>query len=217
MTKNRKTDREYESTLHAIKDIGQTIATNTKHTNEKLDDMKGDVSEIKKNSTSKLPIIIAIISLLVTMSGVSVVGILNMWKSKTESEAQTVDGKSESERKPESEYKIFLYTEYSTFDIGTSIDMTASLNFETNAVNITAHLASGKQDTLPLVRKNTLEWQKKVVFNEIGVHEIVVSATAPNGKVIENRIEVEVTPVSIDLDSFNQFLVHEFSLTTIFT
>lgn len=98
-----------------------------------------------------------------------------------------------------------MYPEYSTFDIGTNIDMTASLNFETNAVNITAHLASGKQDTLPLVRKTATEWQKKVVFNEIGVHEIVVTATAPNGKVIENRIEVEVTPVSIDFDSFNQF------------
>lgn len=104
MRRNRKTDREYESTLHAIKDINQTIATNTKHTNEKLDDIKGDVAAIR---TSKLPIIIAIITLLVTISGVSVAEILNMWKSKTESEVQTVDGKSESERKPESEYKIF--------------------------------------------------------------------------------------------------------------
>ena len=46
--------------------------------------------------------------------------------------------------------------------------MIASLNFEANAVSITAHLASGKEATVPLERKNTTEWQKKVEFEEIG-------------------------------------------------
>ena len=85
------------------------------------------------------------------------------------------------------------------------IDMTASLNFETDAVIITAHLASGGEDTVSLERKNATEWQKNVEFTETGVHEIVVTATAPSGEVIENSIEVEVTPVSIDMDSINQF------------
>jgi hypothetical protein len=86
------------------------------------------------------------------------------------------------------------------------IDMTASLNFETDAVIITAYLASGGENTVSLERKNATEWQKKVEFTETGVHEIVVTATAPNGKVIENSIEVEVTPVSIDMDRINQYL-----------
>ncbi len=69
---------------------------------------------------------------------------------------------------PGTEYTIYLYPEYSTFDITTKVDMIASLNFEANAVSITAHLASGKEATVPLERKNTTEWQKKVEFEEIG-------------------------------------------------
>lgn len=205
MGRNRKADREYKSTLDVIKESSQIIAKNTEHTNEKLDAMKSDIGEIKKSSTSKLPVIIAIITLLVAISGVSVVGILDRWKSKTESEVKIVDDKSESEPESEPEYKIYLYPEYSTFNIGMQIDMTASLNFETDAVIITAHLASGGEDTVSLERKNATEWQKNVEFTETGVHEIVVTATAPSGEVIENSIEVEVTPVSIDMDSINQF------------
>ena len=117
MGRNRKADREFKSTLDVIKESSQTIAKNTEHTNEKLDAMKSDIGEIKKSSTSKLPVIIAIITLLVAISGVSVVGILDRWKSKTESEVKIVDDKSESEPESEPEYKIYLYPEYSTFNI----------------------------------------------------------------------------------------------------
>jgi hypothetical protein len=206
MGRNRKADREFKSTLDVIKESSQIIAKNTEHTNEKLDVMRSDIGEIKKSSTSKLPVIIAIISLLVTVSGVSVVGVSDRWKSKMEPEVKTVDDKSESELESQPEYKIYLYPEYSTFNIGMKIDMTASLNFETDAVIITAYLASGGENTVSLERKNATEWQKKVEFTETGVHEIVVTATAPNGKVIENSIEVEVTPVSIDMDRINQYL-----------
>lgn len=198
-------NRKFKDTLDVIKESSQNIAINTEYTNEKLDAMKGDIGQIKKSSTSKLPVIIAIITLLVAISGVSIVGIWDRWKSKTESEVKAADGKSESEPESEPEYKIYLYPEYSTFNIGVEIDMTASLNFETDAVIITAHLASGEEDTVLLERKNATEWQKKVEFTETGVHEIVVTATAPNGEVIENSIEVKVTPVSIDMDSMNFF------------
>lgn len=203
MGRNRRTDRELKNTLGAIKENSRTIAENTTHTNEKLDNIKSDIGTIKKSSTSKLPVIIAIITLLVTFSGVSVVGIMDRLKSKTESEAETDVNGSESE--PESEYKIYLYPEYSTFEITTKVDMTASLNFEADSVSITAHLASGGEDTVLLERKNATEWQKKVEFTETGVHEVVVSATAPNGEVIENSIEVEVIPASMDIDMINQF------------
>ena len=198
-------NRKFKDTLDVIKESSQNIAINTEYTNEKLDAMKGDIGQIKKSSTSKLPVIIAIITLLVAISGVSIVGIWDRWKSKTESEVKAADGESESEPESEPEYKIYLYPEYSTFNIGVEIDMTASLNFETDAVIITAHLASGEEDTVLLERKNATEWQKKVEFTETGVHEIVVTATAPNGEVIENSIEVKVTPVSIDMDSMNFF------------
>lgn len=199
MGRSRKTGREFKGNLDAIKESCQSIVENTKHTNEKMDDLKKDISEIKKSSTSKLPVIIAIIGVVVTLSGVTVVGIIDRWKSETESDVTIVDDKYESEP----EYKIFLYPEYSTFNIGKEIDMTASLNFETDNVIITAHLASGGEDTVSLERKNAVEWKKKVQFTETGVHKIVVTATAPSGEVVENSIEVEVTPVNID--SINQF------------
>lgn len=199
MARNRKADRRFRSALDIIKENSQTIAENARHTNEKLDVMKSDIGEIKTSSTSKLPIIIAIITLLVAVSGVSVIGIWDRWKAKMDSEVKIVDDK------PESEYKIYLYPEYSTFYIGMQIDMTASVNFETDAVIITAYLASGREDTVSLERKNTTEWQKKVEFTETGVHEIVVTATAPNGEVIENSIEVKVIPVGMDMDYINHY------------
>lgn len=218
MGRNRKTNREANNNLDAIKENSKTIAENsqtivenTARTNEMLDDVKKDVVEIRKN---KVGTIIAIIALLVTISGVSVVGVIDWLKPKTELEPVIVVDESESEPEtepePEPEYTIYLYPEYSKFNIGFEVDMTASLNFEADSVSITAHLASGGEDTLELNRKNAKEWQKKVEFDEVGVHEIVVSATAPNGEVIENSIEVEVTPISInadmniDMDTINQ-------------
>lgn len=209
MRKSRKTDREVKNTLDVIKENSKTIAENsqtvvmnTERTNEKLDDMKSDMAEIRKNSASKVGTIIAVIGVLVAVSGVSIAGLIDGWRAKTEAGAEMAiaEPESEPEPEPEPEYAIYLYPEYSTFSIGAEIDMTASLNFETDAVSITAHLASGEEDTLELYRKNTTEWQKKVVFTETGVHEIIATATAPNGEVIESSIEVEVTPISIDMD-----------------
>ena len=190
--------------ISAVREISQTVAVNTERTNEKLEDMGSNVNEIKKSTSSKLPIIIAIITLLVAVSGISVAGVIDRLKAEQDSDLETVTNMPESEpereAEPEPVYEIYLYPEYSTFSIGTEIDMTATLNFETDAVSITAHLASGKEDTLELFRKNTTEWQKKVEFNETGVHEIVVTAVAPDGEVVENSVEVEVTPISIDMD-----------------
>lgn len=199
---NEKLD-DMGSDIDAIKGNSQTVAENTGRTNDKLDDIKNDVTEIRKNTASKLSVIIAIIGVIVaiigviaSISGISIVDIISGKK--------TTDAVSEQE----AEYKIYLYPEYSKFSIYAEVDMTASLNFETDAVNITAHLASGKEESVPLEQKNSEEWQKKVIFDEVGVHEVVVAATAPNGEVIENSIEVEVTPVSIgmdiDMDAINQ-------------
>lgn len=79
--------------------------------------------------------------------------------------------------------------------------MTATLNFEADEVSITAYLASGKVDTVILNRKNATEWGNKVEFDEIGIHTIVATAVAPNGRTIEGSAEVEVIP--INLGGFN--------------
>lgn len=122
----------------------------------------------------------------------------------------------ENKENPQPEYKVYLCPEYRKFSKGMEIDMIASLNFETDAVNITAHLASGEEDTVSLERKNEKEWQKKVEFTEVGIHEIVASAIAPNGEVINNSVEVEVTPGSIDMESINQLLSYEIFRTPFF-
>lgn len=92
----------------------------------------------------------------------------------------------------ESEYEIYLYPEYSTIVIGTNVEMTATLNFKTDSVNITAYFESGGNETVSLIEKNATEWKNTVKFDKLGIHKIVITATAPNGKIIENSIEVEV-------------------------
>lgn len=108
-----------------------------------------------------------------------------------------------NESSPE-ECKIFLYSEYSKITIYGENNMTATLNFETDEVTITAYLASGKVDALTMDRKNSTEWGKKVIFNETGIHKIVATATAPNGCVIEGTTEIEVIPVNLGDYNFNQ-------------
>ena len=235
MGKNRKNDRKTQNTLEEFKEIGQAIVANTERTNEKLDDVKSGIDAIKgsgekieenterineklddvrKSSTSKVGTIIAIIGVLATISGISIADIIADRKNVDAASESVFEDESGSESEPETEsepeYTIYLYPEYSKFNVGFKVDMTASLNFEADSVSITAHLASGGEDTLELNRKSAKEWQKKVEFDEVGVHEIVVSATAPNGEVIENSVEVEVTPISInadmniDMDAINQ-------------
>ena len=227
MGKNRKHDRKVKNTLEELNVIGKTIAENTGRTNDKLDDMKSDIDaikgssekieenterinekldDVKNNTASKVGTIIAIIGVLATISGISIADIIADRKNADAASESVFEDESESESEPETEsepepeYTIYLYPEYSKFNIGFEVDMTASLNFDADSVSITAHLASGGEDTLELNRKNAKEWQKKVEFDEAGVHEIVVSATAPNGEVIENSVEVEVTPISINTD-----------------
>lgn len=201
MARKRRTDREYKNIANAIKELLQIIVEIMVQINEKLDNIGDNTGSIKKSSASKLPVILTALSLLVPICSLVVD---NIDKLKPKAESETGTGVHQSGQEPE--YKIYLYSEYSTFDITTKIDMTASLNFEADAVSITAHLASGREDTVFLERKNAMEWQKKVEFTETGVHKIVVTATAPNGEVIENSIEVEVTPINIDMDIINQFL-----------
>lgn len=202
MGRNRKRDREFKETFNEIKESSRATAENTEHTNKKLDVIKEDTAVPSKDRGSKIKAFLEFVALLVTVSGVSGTVIYNSLKPKSEPEAETVaTPETRMEEEPaakEPEYEIYLYPEYTTIDEGTNVEMTATLNFETDAVDITAYLASGKKESVSLKQKNATEWQKMVYFNQLGVHEIVVTATAPSGEVIKNSIEVEVVPISLD-------------------
>lgn len=153
--------------------------SNSSVINTKLDTIQKDTDEIKKISKSKLPMILSVVGLIITVSGVSFVWLINLFA-------------------PAPENQITLFSEYSKITIYQETNMTATLNFEADSVNITAYLASGKRDTLPMSRKNSTEWEEKVIFNETGTHKIVAEAIAPDGSALEDTIEIEVVPVSFD-------------------
>lgn len=249
MGRNRKRDKEVQTTLNNINEGIWAAAENTAQTNEKLDKLtetsrataestaltneqlraiKGDT---EKSSKSKIPLyslIVAVITLVVAISGYSVKSIIDgknlnsgaeptaetVAEPKTEVAAETepeTETKAETEQEiaaEESAHTIYLYSEYNPVELYVETEITATLNFEADAVAITAYLASGEESTLPLERKNATEWQKKVQFTETGVHKVVVTAETSDGETIENSIEVEVIPlnIDIDMDTINQFL-----------
>lgn len=59
--------------------------------------------------------------------------------------------------KEDEQYEIYLYSEYSKVTIGVETDITATLNFDTDSVSITAYLASGNRDTLVMQQKSNTE------------------------------------------------------------
>lgn len=111
--------------------LTQIMAQHMGSADEKLND-------IQKSTKSKLPIILTIIGLIITASGVSVRGIYNNYKEQHKEDVQ---------------HEIYLYSEYSKVTIGVETNITATLNFDTDSVTITAYLASGKTDTLAMQQK----------------------------------------------------------------
>lgn len=93
------------------------------------------------------------------------------------------------------EYTIYLSSEYTKLKVGVETDLMATLNFDTNAVTISAYLDSIMDgDPLLMIRNNETEWHKKVYFEHTGTYEIIATAIAPNGEAIENSIKIEVIP-----------------------
>lgn len=187
MPKSRNRNKEIANTLRKINENSETTAQNTQSANEKLDAIKDNTEEIKKIGKSKIALVITIITAVATVSGFTIKDIV------------------QKSRADEPQYEIYLYSEYSKVILNQATDMTATLNFDTDSVSITAHLASGGSDTLTMERKNSTEWQKKVKFVETGIHEVVATAVAPDGNIVETSIEVEVIPgeigISIPVDT----------------
>lgn len=208
--------------LDDLKESSRATAENTAQVNEKLDVIQEVTVRSSKSKIALISLIVAVIALVVTVSGYSVAGIYDRWKAgaKPVSKAEAVpepkaEEETETETAAEAEtaaqdpaYEIYLYSEYHTVKMYTETEMTATLNFDTDAVSITAYYESGGEDTIALERKNAAEWQNKVYFDKDGVHKVVATAVAPNGETIENSIEVEVIPISmdIDMDMVGQFL-----------
>ncbi|MBS6587055.1 MAG: hypothetical protein KH345_13005 [Eubacterium sp.] len=137
--------------------------------------------------------IIGIGTIFCTLSGITALSIYNCVNSGID------------DTEPNS---IILFSEYSKITIYQETNMTATLNFETDSVSITAYLASGKVDTLVMSKKSSYEWQEKVIFNEVGTHKVVASAIDRNGIEITDTISIEVIPLSVDYENiFSDLLI----------
>lgn len=173
----------------------------------------GTQPQLKKGGSKKIAAIIGAVATFCTISGISIYSVYNHINDcfGDDSLPEIIEPLPEAESSlsgtvDSEEYKIFLFSEYSKITIYQETNMTATLNFETNSVSITAYLASGKNDTLSMSRKNSTEWEEKVIFNETGTHKIVATAVAPDGSALEDIIEVEVIPISFDEMNLDQLL-----------
>lgn len=93
------------------------------------------------------------------------------------------------------EYNVYLSSEYTKLKVNAETDLKATLNFDTDSISISAYLNSVIDgDTLFMTRNNETEWHKKVRFEHIGTYEVIATAVAPNGDIIENFIDIEVIP-----------------------
>lgn len=164
--------------LNNIDKNSQSIAKSTEQMVKTLDNIEHNTKVIAKSNKSKLPIIIAIVTLIVTTLGVYI-AYLQYKESHVAS----------------SEYTIFLSSEYSKLKVHAQTDLTATLNFDTSAVTISAYLDSVIDgDTLSMIRNNETEWHKMVYFEHTGTYEIIATSIAPNGETIENSLKIEVIP-----------------------
>lgn len=178
MRKKRNQEAKITHYLNNIDENSQSIAKSTEKIAKTLDNVERNTKTITNSNKSKLPIIIAIVTLIVTTLGVYI-AYLQYKESHVASP----------------EYTIYLSSEYTKLKVNAETDMTATLNFDTNAVTISAYLDLVMDgDTLSMTRNNETEWHKKVYFEHTGTYEIIATAIAPNGKTIENTIEIEVIP-----------------------
>lgn len=179
MSKRGQRSRRTDNVLNEINEGVQRLAENSDKTKE--------IMENDKNHKPKLGMIVTIVTLLaalVTIGGFTIKDLIVNISEKT--------------KEPMQQYKIYLSSEYTKLKVSSETDITAVLNFDTDAISITGYLNSVKDgDTLDMIRKNDTEWHKKVVFQNEGVYKVVATATAPNGDVIEGFIEIEVVSVGI--------------------
>lgn len=183
--KNKKTDKFVVEIQESLQDIAND--------SKGLQDIKSHTEELVKNSRKKLPVVIAIISMIVAVIG-TIVAIMGYCRPATEDVSNKTPIESEAPA-----YHIYLYSEYGKLKVGAQTDLTATLNFETSGVVLNGYINSKKEGkTLEMERKNADEWRKKVFFDKPGVFEVVATAIAPDGSKVEGFVTVEVVSAGID-------------------
>lgn len=172
------TDNSNQINNHPIIKNNQIIAENAGQTVEKTSGVNHTSNEPAPKNYPRLSIIIATITLIVTVISTYVA-----YMQYKDSHIST------------SEYKIYLSSEYTALKVNSVTDLTATLNFDTDSISICAYLNSVIDgDTLLMIRNNETEWHKKVYFEHTGTYEVIARAMAPNGETIEATLEIEVIP-----------------------
>lgn len=175
--------RKNQETLatHYITNIGESthsIAKNTEKMYEKVTNIEQSTKAIERGINPKSSTILSIIAIIITAIGVCIAYLEYR----------------ESHVAP-SEYNIYLSSEYTKLKVNAETDLTATLNFDTDLISISAYLNSILDgDTLLMTRNNETEWHKKVRFKHIGTYEVIATAIAPNGQTIETSLKIEVIP-----------------------
>lgn len=178
----------------AINEDMKAITKNTEQANVNLGYIKSNTDILVQNSKSRLPIIIAIIGTTATVIG-TIATIIGIIISNGEFATENSSNKPDSLSTAISSYEIYLYPDYKRLTKYFETDITATLNFDTNSISITAYLDSVKDgDTIEMAQKNSKEWQAKVYFEQIGIYEVVATATAPDGTIVEGSVKIEVVP-----------------------
>ena len=149
--------------LNNIDVSNQSIAKSTVKIAETLDNVERNTEVIAKSTKSKLSIIIAIIALIISALGVYIA-----YLQYKESHVSSL------------EYTIYLSSEYTKLKVRAETDLTATLNFDTNAVTISAYLDSVMDgDTLSMIRNNETEWHKKVFLNTLVLMRLLQPQSLP--------------------------------------
>lgn len=117
MRKKRIEEAKMTHYLNKIDENSHIIAKSTEKIAETLDTVERNTTSITKSNKSKLPIFIAIVTLIVTTFGVYI-AYLQYKESHVAS----------------SEYTIYLSSEYTKLKVNVETDLTATLNFDTNTV-----------------------------------------------------------------------------------
>ena len=190
----RKKREKYDQSTPILKEINkgvQTLTNDSDRANKNINDIKNNTDILVKNTNAKLSTIIALIAAVATIIGTisTIVGIII---SNRNSPPGAISPYAPTAT-PAPSYTIYLYPEYKKLKIGAETDITATLNFDTDFVSINAYLNSSPNgETVKMVQKTSSEWQAKIYFEETGIFEVIATATAPDGTIIEGTVEIEV-------------------------
>lgn len=156
MSRRKYHTKKDSATLTNINKGVQTLAETSGKTGDKLDDIKYNTDVLVRSNRAKLPLIVAIISAVATIIGTiaTIIGILISNVKPTSESPSDLSGTDTAT----SAYEIYLYSDYKRVEVGFQTDITATLNFDTDSVNIDAYLDSVHNgDTVIMTQKNSSE------------------------------------------------------------